>query len=362
MDMFDYIKWRSDLPFDLISLNQIDSLIFSTLCYEEFDEIFKKHKKLSINKLHDLFFQLYKEEDLKNRKSLTARSYEVLKAIAYTKRYGEIIVSNYINEIDIQNNSQFSATTFSYKSKWKYIAFRGTDHTIVGWKEDFMIAYKDTILSEMKAQNYLQSILKQENIFTKPKYYIGGHSKGGHLAIYASQAFKPKDLKRLDFIHNFDGPGFSETFWENHVNQIPISKINTFIPSSSFFGRLFTHQGKNTIIQSKGAGLMQHSPFNFQVNSIKLKKENQLSDGSNQAIDKFNELINQYTTKEREEIIEALFAIFDELNILTLADLTKIDMNHVINSIKLLNNLSSNTKKVIREILIIILKVTELQL
>lgn len=362
MDMFDYISWRSDLTFDSFELNEIDSLIFSTLCYEEFDEIFKKYNKLTINQLHDLFFKLYKEEELKTRKTLTARSYEVLKKCAHTKRYGNIIVSNYVNEIDEKNNLQFSATTFSHKNKWKYIAFRGTDHTIVGWKEDFMIAYKSTINSEKKAKDYLESILNQETIFHKPYYYIGGHSKGGHLAIYASQILKSKQLNRLKFIHNFDGPGFNESFWESPEIQLLLPKITAYIPSSGFFGRLFAHQEKEIIIQSKGAGLLQHSPFNFQLIPIEFIKEKQFSEGSNQAIEKFNDLINKYKNEEREEIIEALFSIFYELNIHTLADLTRLDINSVISSIKLVNNLSSNSKIVIREILIIILKVTDLQL
>lgn len=350
MDILDYIHWRADLSFEERPLNEIDSLIFCTLCYEDFDDLFKNNSRLTINQIADLFFKRHKEEDLSRRKTLTYRSYELLKAMCYTNRYGNLVISNYINQTSSSLNLQFSAMTFEYKQQWKYIAFRGTDDTIIGWKEDFMMIYKDEVLAQRKAAEYVNTILKQHKPFSKTKYYLGGHSKGGNLAIYAS-AFVPSTwTKRIITIHNFDGPGLDSTFWAKPNVKALLPKITTYIPTSSFFGRLFKNNAKIQIIKSEHKGLLQHNGFHWQVNVDSFIQENLTSEGSDKAISRFNELMNGYTSKEREQLVETLFSIFTTLNIQTIEDMAKINIGRVFNSMKELNDLDNETKKALIEI------------
>lgn len=352
MKILDYIHWRGDLSFKDFPLNEVDSLIFSTLCYEDFADL----QPQTINQLHDAFFKLHNEEDLKKRKTLTARSYELLKACAYTNRFGNIMVSNYINEIDPTTSSQFSAITFSFNDQFKYIAFRGTDDTIIGWKEDFMFSYKDKTASQQKAVLYLENILKQKKLFKKTTYYVGGHSKGGNLAIYASTKIQDKYKPLIKEVHNFDGPGFDLTFWKD----ADLSKITSFIPQSGFFGRLLSHQEKNIVIQSAQTGLLQHDPFQWKVDVSELLKAPHFSEGSNKAITRFNELMALYSKEDRKKVVEALFAIFEKLEIYTLSDMTEIDMNDILNSIKLLTDLDSSSRKFLKDLFMMILDLTEL--
>ena len=142
MELIEYIKWRVDLTFDERALNEVDSILFCAFVYERFDPIFEKHRELTINQLVDYYFEMYDEEQLKKRITLANRSYEIVKAMKNTKRYGDLIVSHFVNEIDRSQDLQLAAMCFEYKNKWKYIAFRGTDDHIVGWKEDFNMIYK----------------------------------------------------------------------------------------------------------------------------------------------------------------------------------------------------------------------------
>lgn len=354
MDMLDYIKWRGDLSFDERPLNEIDSLIFSTLSYEEFDWVLFPNTSLSLNQVADLFFKKYKEEDLCKRKTLTYRSFEILKAAAYTRRYGEIILSNYVDETNEKLSLQFSAITYQHKNQWKYIAYRGTDETIIGWKENFTMLYKDEISSQRKAVEYLQNVLKQHKPLSKTKYYIGGHSKGGNLAIYASAFIPQKMIKNIVAIHNFDGPGFDVNFWSIPTIKTVLPKITTFIPAASFFGRLFKHNEKIVVIKSDQRGLLQHSSFFWHIDVQQFVYEQEVSDGSDKAISRFNDLMTDYTKKERETLVEALFSIFTNLDVHSIEDLAKININRVIASLKELNELDGDAKKALREILTMI--------
>ncbi len=356
MDMLDYIKWRGDLSFDERPLNEVDSLIFSTLSYETFEGI---QLPKTMKEVSNVFFKKYTIEELSKRKSFTYRSFEVLKAASLSNRFEDIIVDHYVNVIDEEKNIQFSAVTFSFKNKWKYIAFRGTDDTIVGWKEDFMLLYKDEIESYQKIKDYLNLVFREHKPFSNTKYYIGGHSKGGHLALYASSLIPEKLHKHIISIYNFDGPGFDQQFYLNGNVKKLLPKMTTYTPAASFFGRLFKHHEKIQLISSEQKGLLQHSMFNWQVNVNRFNYENNYTDGSDKAIQKFNETISKYTIKEREHIVESLFDVYKQLNIFTIEDLLNINPNRVFNSLKQLNELDNDTKKVIFDFLMIMINVAE---
>ena len=364
MNILDYIKWRSDLTFEERELNEIDSLIFTILAYENFEKILTSNTSRSVFECSQLFFSIYEEKDLRSRKTLTYRSYEVLKAITNTNRYKDLILSNYVNEIDIEQDVQFSALTITYKDKWKYIAFRGTDDTFTGWKEDFMMTYKEEVLSQKKAVDYLNKVFNEDSLLTKllhkMTYYVGGHSKGGNLAMYAC-AHVPSEIQlRIKRIDNFDGPGFDKRIWEKESIQKIIPIINTYIPTSSLFGRLFQHKEKVTIIKSHQMGLLQHDGFNWIVDVDKFDYENEVSLGSVKAVNKLNDILNGYNYVEREELIEALFSIFERLEIYTFNDLLKIDLSKIIMALKDIAELDSKQRKVIIDFVGIIWDVTDI--
>lgn len=359
MNILDYVHWRGDLSFDERELNEIDSLILSVLSYENFDEILTDKRSRTVNETAQLFFAKYDEENLKKRISMTNRSYELLKEAAKTKRFGDLKMMHYINEVDETLDLQFSAVTFSYKDQWEYIAFRGTDDTIIGWKEDFAMAYRDEVLSQRKAVEYLKNVTAI-SLNPNVNYFIGGHSKGGNLAMYAS-AFVNEDIqKRIKRIDNFDGPGFDETIWQNSSFQNIIPMMNTYIPSGSLFGRLFAHSENVTILKSEQSGLWQHDAFSWQVSFDKFIYEHDITHGSQKAIAKLNGMLDEYSSEECEVLVESLFNTFLNLNIHTLTDLTHIDIAKVIKAIRELGSLDGRTRKALIDMLEVIWDVSEI--
>lgn len=318
MNVLDYIKWRGDISFEEKELNTIDSLLFSALSYEIFDEVFKTRTCITIDELADLYFSMYSEEELKNMKILAFQSYEILKAMKDSVRYKSLVVSNYVNEVDYY--AQFSAVCFSYKDKWKYIAYRGTDDHFIGWKEDFAMFYEYTILGVHKAKAYFEKVAK--NLCENIKLYVGGHSKGGHFAMYAA-GHMPKDIQeKIVCVDNFDGPGFHASLWEEEGMQNIISKIRTYAPTDSFFGRWLTLKGDYQIIHSKGKGLRQHSIYNWEIDVTKFVYKDEFSENGNKAYAKFMEIINSHNEEQLEEMITLLFDAFLNVQIYTLKDLT----------------------------------------
>lgn len=348
-NILNYIKWRGDISFDQKELNEIDAAVFSALSYEIFDEIFEKYESLSIHELSNVFFSMYDEEKIKTRKLLSVQSYEVLKRMGSSERYKDLLVSNYVNEINDTLNIQFSAMTLEYKNKWNYIVFRGTDENFIGWEEDFAMLYQDVIEGAKKATNYVQTVVNKE--IHPHSLYIGGHSKGGHLATYAAGHVSEEIQNRIVRVDSFDGPGFSEEIWNEKGMQNILHKITTFIPEDSFFGRWMEHEGKVQVIQSAGKGLRQHTLYRWEVDVTRFIYKESVSENSIKASEKFNEIINTHTQAELKEISEMLFSVFDTLEIKTLMDLSKMSPSLFLKAIGELRNLDAKTIKLIGDII-----------
>lgn len=365
MEMLEYLKWRGDITFDERDLNEVDALLFSLISYEDFENILENNA-LTLKEVSDIFFNTYNEEDLRNRVTFTNRSYEILKAAASSQRFGSLILSNYVNEIDDEQDLQFCAMTIEHKNKWKYIVFRGTDDTLVGWKEDFQMTYKKEVLSQKKAVEYVHRIFNQDTLITKVfqtiHYYVGGHSKGGNLAIYASGHVNKIIQKRIVRIDNFDGPGFLQHVWDQPSMSAIVDKIHTYIPEQSFFGRMFIHKGKTIIIKAKQFGLLQHSNFNWCIGPGEFIYEKETSASSDKAVAALNTLLDGMNNAEREKLVEGLFDTFMELGIHNFYDVSKLDINKTLKVLKELSELEEKEKKFMIEFIKIIIGLTSIKL
>lgn len=359
MDIMDYLHWRSDLSFDERPYNELDALVFCALGYEILDDVFLKKGVMTLDEAAEQFFSMNDESSLKKRLSVTSRSYEVLRAMWHTKRYGSLIIAGYVSEINHDLDLQFSAMTLIYKNKWKSVVFRGTDDTVTGWKEDFAMLYRDEVLAQRKAVEYMSEITKDESVinrlFGKMDYYVAGHSKGGNLAMYACMHLPESVQKRIKRIDNFDGPGFRGELWNTDAMKNILPVIHTYLPGDSFFGRMFINESEKIIIQSKKNGLLQHDPYNWQVNVDRFERLDFLEESSDKAVYKLNELIGDHTEEELEEIVESTFTLTDTLGLVKLSDATKIDLPKLAKALKELSALDTKTKKVLIELIGVLL-------
>ena len=307
-NFIDYVK-EYNHSFNEYHLNEIDSLIFSYLSYLHFMHLKQRTKIKDLNLSNNLN-QIVKD---------SSKNISFLKAIVKSKRYQDVIITYPIEDTDKEKEKQFSAVTFLLPNDEMYIAFRGTDSTLIGWEEDFNMAFMLPIPSQTASLDYT----KQVTSLIPRKFYLGGHSKGGNLAVYAASNIDNELSKRLIKAYSHDGPGFLKEFLTTTNYQNIKSKIEKTVPSSSIIGMLLFTNEHYKIIKSSEKRILEHDPFSWLVEDncfITLKK---LSDGTAYTNLVINDFISSLSKKEREEFINSLFTILKSTNLTTLDEISK---------------------------------------
>mgnify|MGYP002561855300 CR=1 FL=1 len=310
----DYVRWRGDLTLEQSEFNEIDNLILARFSYFPFDKIIRKNEIATIKELSRRF----SNQDVTKLPILWKDDVELFPLMGNSKRFGGMLATKYINKIDAEQEKQFSAITVLMPDDTIYVSYRGTDNTIVGWKEDFNMSFKSHIASQISAKQYLEEIAKE---YPSSKIIIGGHSKGGNIAVYAA-TFASKDVKdRIINVYNNDGPGFCEDVIETAEYQEILSRVHTYIPQSSIIGRLMNHKEKYTIVESVQKGIMQHDLYSWQLLGKEFVTLKKLTNES-EFIDKtIKDWLENVEPEKREQVIDAVFEILNTTEAQTMKEL-----------------------------------------
>ena len=327
-DICDYIDWRGDLSFEFSPFNDIDALIFCQLSYLNFTDLAPSELNSSI-KLSELAHLYFASKDFEKRSDLgmliDPRSNELLKKAGESVRFKDVGVCGFKCEYDSAKEEQFSAVTFvlnegSFLDKQQvFVAFRGTDDTIVGWKEDFNLAFMEEVPAQADSLAYLEKACAE---FKKAEIITGGHSKGGNLAIYASANLNEKSKKNLSLIYNFDGPGFSQTCLDSNEFFSVKSKIRSVYPQFSIIGMLFHHYEPCSIVLSDEKLVMQHNPFSWFVKGSSFEVKTEFDSGSEIFFKSFNKWFEEIRPEMRQQFVETLFGLLESTNAITNSDLS----------------------------------------
>lgn len=344
-DIFDYLKWRGDLTFEVVPLNEIDALIFSAFAYIEMDSIFSYHEFVSIKDLYDRYKTIEEDSIFKKKQN------ELFKVLSESKRFQDIVVTRYFNEVNENKEMQISGTTFILPNDILYVAFKGTDSTLTGWKEDFNLSYMKVIPSEEKALSYLNEILYS----TKKKVYVGGHSKGGNLAMYAS-LFCENDENILQ-VHNFDGPGFSKEIVEMENYKKRKEKITTYIPKSSIVGNILNKDTKTYIVKSKQIGILEHDLYSWIVSSNRFIYAKEVSLEIKNLSESLNEAIEKIPKEDKEKIIDLVYEILKSWNIRDIE--STLEDTILFNLLMNKYNLSISDFSIVWEVISFVLKIVK---
>lgn len=265
-DMLDYVRWRGDLPFTVSPPNEVDALIFSTLSYITFRGRAEIHPDEAIS-LHDAaeeFFSFPEPPDYVRGNG----DLNLFKAAGESVRFGAVKVTEYRTKFIEERDTQFAAVTFLLNDGSLFISFRGTDNTLVGWKEDFSMSFRSVIPSQALAKQYLQDVLMTH----AGPVRVSGHSKGGNVAVYAVAQNAPVIRNRVLEIYNHDGPGFSKEFLAAPGYQAILPKIRTYLPQGSMIGMILYREETPIIIKSHETGIMQHDPFSWELCGTELTR------------------------------------------------------------------------------------------
>jgi hypothetical protein len=241
----------------------------------------------------------------------------MLDKLANCKRFSNLKLYGYIQEIDNKETKQFSSLAIELKEGLYYIAFSGTDDTITGWKEDFNMQFMSFIPAQKAALKYLNKYMNT----LKGQFILGGHSKGGNLAIYAaSKCFYTKKQKIIN-IYNNDGPGFNKKIIESSAYKKIEDKIIRFVPESSVVGLLFNHTGQLNIVKSSQVGIFQHDAFSWKTSKTEFVECKALSNESKIINESLKSWVLQMTENEQKEFINSLFEILESTEATTLTEL-----------------------------------------
>ena len=260
-NIIDYVQWRGDIPLAQVPLCAVDALILSFLSYMPFDGRISDSLEESVLLSDAAAYCL--EQGLSSTCVMDSfkEDCRLLEALKHSERFGGIRLTGYVSRFDEATEEQFSATTFLLPQGEAFVAFRGTDSSMVGWKEDFNMSFSVEVPAQGAALDYAVRVAAE---LDRPMI-LGGHSKGGNLAAYAG-IFAPDDVQeRIACVYNFDGPGFNETLLNTPEFRKMDMRIHTFVPQTSMVGILMWHAEPFMVVESNGVGVLQHNPYSWQV-------------------------------------------------------------------------------------------------
>lgn len=316
--MTDYVDWRGDLSFTVDKLNEVDCLIFATLSYIDYDQSeFSVTANLASA---PTLSQVY--SDVKNVKCFGTMFMPLCHQCAMSTRFKDTKVMYHKSIVDLEEHTQFSATTFVLPNGEIVVAFRGTDDSLVGWQEDFNMAV-GTIPAHKYARRYLCDIA--EAIADKPIYVVG-HSKGGNLAVWAAAHLYDIYADRLKKVYDFDGPGFYGDFTESDEYRAIIDKTTKYVVDASIIGMLLSSSTEQIVVESvRHNSMLQHMTNTWNVLGTKLcrLKERSSRGLNSQAV--IEELIDSLTFEERKQFTVLLADIVSSSNIQNFRELKSIE-------------------------------------
>lgn len=337
-NMEDYLEWRGDLTFEKDPFNEIDGVIFSVMSYINLDCV-AGDEALLLPVVTDILMKLPDDVKYDGTNVIKPAINTTVKA-ALSRRFRDVIVSDFRSETDEVKEIQFAAVTFTLPDDTLFVAFRGTDNSIVGWKEDFNMAFSESVPAQRAAAEYLVEIAEKYN---KPMR-IGGHSKGGNISIWAA-AKLPDEYKHLILdIYNNDGPGFSREFLDSPGYQQIRDRIHSFVPESSVIGVLLEYDEFVTIASSNPS-LAQHMPASWLVSGtsfVRAKSRTKSGEQFEKIARNWNAELSQ---EERKEFIESAYSIIISSNAKKIDDISDNKIKSVLAMQKSYKNMDPEKQK-----------------
>lgn len=351
-NLIDYVKTNTKDIIKQNQINEIDNMVFARLSYMPF-------KYIDMCKTETIESIAKKMKNLEQGKYIWGDDKPFLQELGKSNRFKNIVVTDYVEIVENSAEKQFAAITISLPNI-KYISYRGTDSSLVGWKEDLNMGFMENVPSQKEAVVYLNNIAQKY----KENFILGGHSKGGNLAVYAAVFCDDVIKDRIKKIINADGPGFDKSVIKTPEYKKVLNKIETYIPQSSVVGRLLEHEEEYQVVKSNQKGFMQHDIFSWEIENNKLVRIERVTTNSEIFNGIVRDWIKNTTPEERKGFIDMLYEIVTTTKATEVTDF-KIDTVKKISQIlatyksrkaedkkeieKMLKQLISSTIKIIRE-------------
>lgn len=319
-DLHDYIAQRRDVSMAEAPLCDIDLLIFSRMAYAPMECALTADMRPQLTLAEAAHRVLTCAGKLGSEYSCYLMEDSVLLAeMRDSRRFGELGVGGFVNVIDLNKEEQFSAVTVFLPEGDAVVAIRGTDSTLVGWKENLNLAVSEAVPAQLDAVKYIAEAAGTAT----GELYVAGHSKGGNLAMYGAAFSAPEVKRRLAMVRSFDGPGFQKKLTESaeFADIAPVSK--TVLPVSSVVGMLLEHAEDFAVVDSRSAGILQHSPYRWLVKNGDFVYVEERTNSSKFVDATMTAWIDSMTMEQREKMVDGLYYMATASDERTLRDLIR---------------------------------------
>lgn len=314
----DYIDWRGDLSFDVSPFNEVDNLLLCRLTSLDFTGIVPADGEMPLAEAARLYFERYGDEDRRLGVLLAPGSVTMVKRMLQSARFSRLVLADYENRVDERRELQFCAVTVLVPDGTAFVAFRGTDDTLVAWKEDFYMGSMRTVPAQEEAAAYLcRAAWRYEQPLR-----VGGHSKGGNLSVYAAMSAPEEVQARLLDVYNNDGPGFRDSVGGTEGYRRVKERIHTILPQYSLVGVLLKTDDDFEIVESCETGISAHNGFTWQVKGRRFVRCADFPFRTRVFSEAMRGWTEDLSYDERRELTDLFFGALESTGARTLTDLT----------------------------------------
>lgn len=358
-NMLDFLDWRGDLPFSTVPLGEADGLILSCLSYINYQGIVPADDSgyVTLGQASDRFFTLHSLEELKKDISFIHDMPSLLKKAADTSRYKDIRLSCYQDITVAEKDVQFAAVKLTLPDGTIFLSFRGTDDTIVGWKEDFRLS-AGKVEAQSLAVSYTEQVLKETVSGQNgpcPKIFLGGHSKGGNLAEYATACCDDSIQAAITNVYNMDGPGFNRSLLQDPRFAAIKDKVKLYIPGFCIIGMLMHHLQSPVVVRSSDRTIMAHDALTWQILGSDFVKLEAISEAAAFFDTSLNEWVDSLEPHKRLDFINDFFGVIEATGCKTLTELKELKLQHVTAVLQRLETVEPLTRKTVSSLLRILM-------
>ena len=316
MELMDYLKWRNDVSLRAAPFNEIDNVLLSYLAYADFGELLHEPKRhVSIEICFKRFLEKHDPAEVRESKHFIERAPLLLEDMVCGARFRGTKVAHFREVFDKEKVQQFAALVFLLPNGSKYVSFRGTDLSITGWKEDFLMSFTAETEGAKEAVSYLNEVAASVD----GDLILGGHSKGGNFAMFAAVFAEDAVKERILKIYNNDGPGFREEIVRTEAYREMQPKITNILPQTSIIGQLLSNEAEQHVVKSTAAGIFQHDLTTWEVTKDKFvgAELDAFSDFVKKALGSWLETMDD---EARKSLVETVFSMIEMTEAETFAE------------------------------------------
>ncbi|MDO4315332.1 MAG: DUF2974 domain-containing protein [Oscillospiraceae bacterium] len=344
-NLLDYLDWRGDLTLAQSPFNEVDNLILAELSFVDFKDIVPapgEGESVELRQAADAFFARFPAGEKIDMGVLVPGAIpDMLRKMAMSRRFGDMRLNCFVDWLDVGKSEQFAALAVETGDGGVYLSFRGTDDTLAGWKEDFELACMPEVPAQKKAVEYVKHAARQ---FPRLKLRLGGHSKGGNLAVYAAVFCPAAVQRRIIDVWSNDGPGFHDAILDLPEHRRVEERIHSIVPKSSIVGMLLEHEETYMVVDSDQKGFLQHDGFSWQVLGPRFVTLRQVTPQAHLCDQALRELVHAMPVEEREKFVTALFDVLTASGAVTLTDLKADSFKAAGAMVKAMKDLNKETR------------------